>query len=69
VSRYTGNAATPWLASMLSSAVIVLFIELNKHHYAAHDTNGRIGGGILIWVLFTLAIRLLLFVVTRFRRM
>lgn len=61
------NAAAPWLVSMLIGAVLILLIELGKHHYAAHKTSGRIGGAILIWVLITLVIRFIVFLADRVR--
>jgi hypothetical protein len=67
MSRFRESAAWPWMLSMLVGAVLVLVIEIDKRHYAAHTTGGRIGGGILIWVLFTLVIRLLVFLANRFR--
>jgi hypothetical protein len=61
------NAAAPWLVSMLIGGVLILLIELGKHHYAAHNTSGRIGGAILIWVMITLVIRFVMFLAERVR--
>jgi hypothetical protein len=62
------HAAGPWLVSLAISGVLVVLIEINKHHYAAHRLGGRIGGGILLWVGLAATFRFIGYVIERPRR-
>jgi hypothetical protein len=57
-----------WLLAAVSSAVLTSILELNKHHYTTHELSGRILNGVMIWLVFTLGLRLLLAAVTRAAR-
>jgi len=57
-----------WLLAAVSSAVLTSILELNKHHYTTHELSGRILNGVMIWVVFTLGLRLLLAAVARAAR-
>jgi hypothetical protein len=55
------------LASLAVSGVIVVLIEINKHHYAAHRLGGRIAGGIIAWLAFATVFRFISYISERSR--
>ncbi|HEV7585163.1 MAG TPA: DUF6159 family protein [Solirubrobacteraceae bacterium] len=55
----TGTSRWLWLASALIGVAITVADELARNHFAAHRPSGRIIGGVMLWVLFTLMVRAL----------
>jgi hypothetical protein len=55
----------PWLLSAFVGGLLVLAVEVNKHHYTAHHLSGRIGSGVIFWLAFTTLSRFVIWVVQR----
>jgi chromate transport protein ChrA len=49
-----GRAIRAVIAGCVSAA-LVAGVEIGKRHYAAHRVSGRIVGGVLLWLVLTLA--------------
>jgi hypothetical protein len=58
----------PWLLSAFVSGLLVLAVEVNKHHYTAHHLSGRIGSAVIVWLAFTTLARFMIWVAQRAAR-
>lgn len=54
-----------WLIAAVSSAILTSILELNKHHYTTPELSRRVLNGVVIWLVFTLGLRLLLAAIIR----
>jgi hypothetical protein len=68
-ARPTMTTLWPWLASAAIGGAIVLLLELNKHHYAAHRLSGRVVAAVGIWLLFTALARFVIWLISRASRL
>jgi hypothetical protein len=67
-STRTRSGLSAWFAASTVSAAIVLSIELNRHHYAAHKVGARVAAAILIWLALGVIFRFFVFLAMRVRR-
>jgi len=64
-----GWRPSPRLVSLGVSGGLVLVVELEARHHAAHTVAGQIFGGVLAWLVFAAAIRLVILITQRGHRL
>jgi hypothetical protein len=63
-----GWTPSPKLVSLSISGGMVLAVELESRHRAAHTITGQIFGGVIVWLVLAAAIRLPILIAQRTRR-